>query len=258
MAVQVQPPQFASRTERDLGALTPVVCLVDVDPELTAGVPPEELGLLRRVLTRPRYDIPKGRWSPELLRGHDNGVFAILVIEGALVREVDLTDRHCAQMLGPGDVLQPSSDGGPLGSAVSWTAAHPTSVVALDDRFTRAAQRWPSLALNLHRRLLDQTDRTALHAATAQLPRVDRRILALFWQLADRWGRVTPFGIEIPLQLTHETIGRLVGAQRPTVTLALRDLTAERGLTRTSTGRWILNPRTGDALRPAADGGAAG
>jgi hypothetical protein len=46
-----------------------------------------------------------------------------------------------------------------------------------------------------------------MHAAITQLPRVDRRVLALLWQLAERWGRVTPSGVEVRLELTHETLG---------------------------------------------------
>ncbi len=223
------------------------VSLLDVDPELTAGIG-DDVELARRVLTRPRYDIPEGTWSPELLCGHDSGAFGILLIEGAAVRQLDLVDRHSTWILGPGDVLQPATDAGLIDCPVSWTALQPTAVVVLDARFTRATQRWPSLGVNLHRRLLDQADRLALHAAISQLPRVERRVLALFWQLADRWGRVTPHGIEVPLALTHESIGRLAGAQRPTVTLALGSLADDALLTRTGNGTWLLAADSRDAL----------
>ena len=225
---------------------------MDVDPDLTAGVPEDDFALARRVLVRPRYDIPKGRWAPELLRGHERGAFAILVIDGAIMRQVDLADRHCLQILGPGDALQAASDTATFESPVTWTALRPSSVVVLDERFTRASQRWPSLGVNLLRRLLDQADRVAMHAAITQLPRVDRRILALLWQLAERWGRVTPFGVEVPLELTHETLGRLVGAQRPTVTLAVRDLAEQGAVTRTTDRGWLLAPASRDVLRPLA------
>ena len=232
--------------------MTATVSLLDVDPDLTAGVPEEDIALARRTLVRPRYEIPKGRWSPELLRAHDHGAFAVLVVDGAILRQLDLVDRHCMQVFGPGDVLQSPADATTFECPVSWTALRPSSVVVLDERYTLASQRWPSLATNLHRRLLDQADRAALHAAIAQLPRVDRRILALFWQLAERWGRVTPFGVEVPLELTHESLGRLVGAQRPTVTLALRDLAEEGVVTRSARRGWLLDRSSRHALRPPA------
>jgi CRP/FNR family transcriptional regulator, cyclic AMP receptor protein len=228
------------------------VSLCDVDPELTAGIPDDDHDLARRVLVRPRYDIPKGRWLPELLKGHDQGAFAILVVDGALMRQLDVAERHCLQLLGPGDVLQPPAGGGIFEFPITWTALRPSAVVVLDDRFTRAAQRWPSLGLNLHRRLLDQADRIALLAAIAQLPRVEERVLAVLWHLADRWGRVTPFGVEVPLELTHELLGRFVGARRPTVTLALGEL-AEHGAVKRVPGMgWLLDPTSQDTLRPTA------
>lgn len=58
----------------------------------------------------------------------------------------------------------------------------------------------------------------------------------MLWHLADRWGRVTPDGVIVPLKLTHEALGRLVGAQRPTVTLALGELVASGRVTRALTG----------------------
>ena len=230
--------------------MTPGVSLVDTDPDLVAGVPHADLALARRMLIRPRYELPKGRWAPELLRAHD-GAFGFLVIEGAILRELQLAGRECALILGPGDVLQEPSAGGLLDCPATWTALQPTVLTVLDERFTSASQRWPLLGVNLQRRLLDQADRVALHAATAQLPRVERRVIALFWQLAERWGHVTPFGIEVPLQLTHEVLGRLVGAQRPTVTLALRDLADEGSLTRTARGGWLLDRGSRDLLEAA-------
>jgi hypothetical protein len=43
----------------------------------------------------------------------------------------------------------------------------------------------------------------------------------------------------LPLALTHETLGGLVGARRPTVTLALRELTERGALVHQSPG-WLL------------------
>ena len=58
--------------------------------------------------------------------------------------------------------------------------------------------------------------------AIAHYPRVDLRLLMLMWHLADRWGRVTPQGIRIPLRLTHELLADLVASRRPSVTSALQ------------------------------------
>ena len=75
--------------------------------------------------------------------------------------------------------------------------------------------------------------------AIAHHPRVDARLLHLLWQLADRWGRVTPQGVSIPLRLTHELLADLVAAQRPSVTLSLQQLERQGEITREG-GRLML------------------
>jgi CRP/FNR family cyclic AMP-dependent transcriptional regulator len=83
-----------------------------------------------------------------------------------------------------------------------------------------------------------------------------RHLKALFWHLAERWGRVSGDGVVVPLALTHRILGQLVGARRPTVSTALSEL-AERGeLVRRSDGSWLLrgDPPDGRSLtrRPTA------
>jgi DNA-binding transcriptional MocR family regulator len=75
--------------------------------------------------------------------------------------------------------------------------------------------------------------------AICHLPRVEDRLLSLFWLLAESWGRVTSSGTALPLVLTHETLGALIGARRPTVTLALGEL-AERGAILRQGRTWLL------------------
>lgn len=78
-----------------------------------------------------------------------------------------------------------------------------------------------------------------MHVAVLHQPRVEDRVVALFVDLAERFGRVTPDGVTIDLSLTHELIGQLVGSRRPTVSLALQVLAAEGVLSRRSE-RWEL------------------
>ena len=63
--------------------------------------------------------------------------------------------------------------------------------------------------------------------------------MALMWLLAGSWGRVTLAGIILPLSLSHEFLGGLVGARRPTVTLALHKL-AERGSLIRHENEWLI------------------
>jgi DNA-binding IclR family transcriptional regulator len=57
----------------------------------------------------------------------------------------------------------------------------------------------------------------------------------------------------VELPVTHAALGRLVGAKRPTVSLALKSL-AEAGLVRQCGSRWVLAP---EALAPPAPVAAA-
>jgi len=66
------------------------------------------------------------------------------------------------------------------------------------------------------------------------------RLILLFWQLADRFGRVGSDGTHPWLSLSQEALGELVAARRSSVNVALRDL-RDRGLVlNPSPGRWVL------------------
>jgi DNA-binding transcriptional ArsR family regulator len=58
---------------------------------------------------------------------------------------------------------------------------------------------------------------------------------------------VTPAGVVITVHLTHAMLGRLVGARRPTVSLALKALADEGLIVRREDGSWLL-------CQPALDG----
>ena len=74
----------------------------------------------------------------------------------------------------------------------------------------------------------------------ARIQRVEDRVVSLFVDLAERFGRVTPGGVVIDVPLTHDVIGRLVGSRRPTVTLALQGLAAEGVLRKRDDDRWEM------------------
>ena len=70
--------------------------------------------------------------------------------------------------------------------------------------------------------------------------RVEQRVMAIFCHLASRTGTVTPDGVLLPQQLAHRQIADLVGARRPTVTLALTFLQNHDLIRRREDGRWLL------------------
>ena len=126
-----------------------------------------------------------------------------------------------------------------------------TRLAKLDRAFERDAARWPGL----HAALLDRLDARmtglALQLALAQLPRLELRLLCLFWHLADRWGRVDAHGVVVSLRISQATLADLVSARRPSVSHALAGLREQGTLVREAPGRWLLRgapPREWAAL----------
>jgi CRP/FNR family transcriptional regulator, cyclic AMP receptor protein len=219
--------------------------LVDAWPEIAGSVPSADLALARRALVA-RVIAAQDEDLFELLGTRAPGGLTFLVVEGVVMKVTSFAGRSALELLGPGDLLAP-----PLTAArqvespaVSRYMAHGlASVAVLDDRFRRAARRWPGLLDCLHECLGRQAHRASRHLAILHVPRVEDRIVALFVDLAERFGRMTPDGIVIDLALTHQVIGDLVASRRPTVSLALQTLAADGVVDRLDDGRWHVAAR---------------
>lgn len=234
-----------------MGAVDAHISLLDADGGFAAGIPSADLALARRVLVLPRLDVDPGAWTPPA--GRDHGGALALLVDGLVGRHVGVGERVATQLLGPGDVFDPWTrpDDELLPRAVRWSAFAPGTVVLLDGRFSTSAQRWPALSRMALTRLAALGDRLAVHMAICQLPRVEQRVLALLWHLAERFGRVACDGVVIDLRLTHRLIGELVGAQRPTVSLALASLLEEGQVLRRADGTLVLESESRSALAPS-------
>jgi CRP/FNR family transcriptional regulator, cyclic AMP receptor protein len=210
------------------------VRLPDVDPDLVAGLSESELAEARRHLRVPALRLAPGLWTPpEALHRAMGAVIA----SGMVMRHGTSFARPDIQLFGAGDVV----DGRMLAERDStWHVLAPVDLAVLDDRFVMVARHWPALFTALARRLFDGQREHHTCAMICAMPRVEERILGLLGHLARRWGRVTPTGITLSLPITHEVLGILIGARRPTVTLALKALAAEGRLTRLADGTWLL------------------
>ena len=220
------------------------VALLEADPELASGLPEDERERAERALVVQSLVVQPGPWD-----GIPTSAFALLVAEGLVVRETAVGGRLLPQVLGAGDVLEawPEPEG-VLAAEVGTTVAEQTTLLVLDTRFLAAAARWPTLMVEVQRRLAMQAHRLAVQGAICQLARVELRVLALLWHLAERWGRVSREGVVLPVKLTHETLGRFVGARRPSVTLAMGQLADDDLITRRDDGAWVLPPRSQEVL----------
>lgn len=81
--------------------------------------------------------------------------------------------------------------------------------------------------------------------AISRLRRVEDRLLATLWHLAGIWGHVTPEGVHLPLRLTHRVLGEIVGAYRPSVTVAMQRLQDRGDLLRTPSGYLLSGDPSG-------------
>jgi CRP-like cAMP-binding protein len=220
------------------------VRVLDVDPDLGTKLPPDRFAQARDALVARIEEVPRGVWEPDSQNGPDsNGGIGLLIVDGVVVRRLSLGHRSCAELLGPGDLLRPSQDGfGELLApfSVAFRVVETLTVAHLDVRFVARAARFPEMTGELISRALDRSRLLARMLAVAQLPRVDTRLLIAMWHLSERWGTVSTDGRQLPSFLSHELLGWIVGARRPSVTTALGTL-SQRGLVlRQDDGSWLL------------------
>ena len=220
--------------------------VADALPEIVEHLDPEQRRLARRLLVADLLTVKRGSWVPPPAPGAEPGNLGLLVLDGLLTRDVILEKPLATELVGRGDLLRPADRDGqdaPIPFDIAWNVLQPARVAVLDIEFARALGRWPSATEAIMRGGVNRAHSLAITLAVSHLRRVDTRLLVIMWYLADRWGRVRPDGVVVALKLTHETLARLVGAQRPSVTTALRQLSEDGLLQRTTDRAWLL---TGD------------
>jgi CRP/FNR family cyclic AMP-dependent transcriptional regulator len=204
------------------------VSLLDADPALGRGIESGEWEAARRATRAALTRIDRRECTLTVGAWETGNIVGLIVNDGMISREIALGEHVAFELLTPGDVLLLPAAAEPddldLGGRVTLTALAPAELILLRTPFIHAAARWPSLLTNLHRRLEAQRQRLAIQGLAVHQPRAEDRLLLTLWILADRCGRVTPEGTVLPLSLSHEVLGRLAAARRPTITLALRTL----------------------------------
>jgi CRP-like cAMP-binding protein len=219
------------------------VQLLDEDLTLLELLSAHEQPAARRALSATVYEIPAGPWHPDPLTAKGDPHLGLLVLEGLLIRDVSVASTTCGELVGPGELLRPWDAFGeraPMPLEIDWKALVPLRIAVLDHEFAAVLASWPALVHAFIERAVERSLSLALHVAIHCIRRVDLSLLVLFAHLADRFGKVTPAGIVIPVKLTHEDLGKLVGVTRQSISLALAQL-AERGsLARQRDGSWLL------------------
>ena len=212
--------------------------LLELDPELGAQLDPERFAQARALLHAPvvaldgdRLDTA-GPGGPGLLIVR--GVLARAIVSGGAVAATELLGP--ATCCGRGPRRTPTCSRSRCAGSRSH-ACWPRCSTSASRSCWRAGR---SVAAVLLDRASERAHRLAVTQAIAQLTGVERRLHALLWHLAARFGRVTPDGVVVPLALSHQRLGELIGARRPTVSTALGVLTREGSLRRREDGGWLL------------------
>ena len=216
--------------------------VLDEDHRLGEVVPAESLERARRTSMATVLRRTSGSWDAALDSDIARGGFGLLILEGLLVRRVGVDGRFGAELLAAGDLLRPWQHDGEAGTLpfdTAWQIVAPARLAVLDPRWAARMAGFPDIAAELTGRALDRVRRLATLMAIAQQPRLDQRVWLLFWELADRHGRMHPDGVHLEIRLTHEVISHLVAARRPSVSAALSRL-AQRGILRRHGAEWLL------------------
>jgi CRP/FNR family transcriptional regulator, cyclic AMP receptor protein len=215
--------------------------LLEADAELGDLMRPDRRAEAVDALRVRTIELRRGEWACDRPRGTAD--IGHLLLSGAVVREVVLEDIVSSELLGPGDLVVARDSVGLdrlPGEQVRVQVLAATRVAVLDTHFAATVSRYPEVSVAVMGRLASQTERLSTLKAIAQLNSVERRVLALLRHLAARWGRMTPRGVVIPLTLSHRLLGELIGARRPTVSVAVAALGRDEAVRRLDDGTWLL------------------
>lgn len=222
--------------------------LLDLDVDLA-----EELDVPLRLAARPSVTAltfesdagpaALGKWLSLSAPGP-----GLLILDGVLAANVQVGDRIATDLLGQGDLIQGwNYADAELVFEIDWRSLVPVRFAVLDKAFTQRVQPWPQITLALLRRAGKRARRLNVQRAISAQPRLEIRLVLLMWHLAARWGKVEPGGVRLPLPLTHQLMGHLISAERPSVSHALSRL-SKSGLLSGHGDEWHLHGGVEDHL----------
>jgi CRP/FNR family cyclic AMP-dependent transcriptional regulator len=241
------------------GGLRSLRYLLDLDPELGECLDVGMRLAARRMATAVIFEVESGDLDLDSqLREIGRGP-GLLILDGVVAVNVMVGDRIACELLGTGDLLEadPCADDELLSCSTSWRVLVPTRMAVLDAGFAQRVARWPQLTQLLLARSERRTHSLNIQRAIASQPRLEIRLALLLLHLASRWGRVEPGGVRLTLPLTHQLLGRLVGAERPSVSHALARL-ARSGLVTGTGDEWHMHARVDERFDAMLDDVPAG
>lgn len=222
------------------------------EPDLLDPLTPRAAKLAWHLGVADSTILEEGHWTPPHQTALGRGALGLLVLDGLLTRSVGFDGRRTPELIGAGDLLRPWETD-PVAGLVTlgseWTIMQRATVAVLDEEFANRVCRVPGLTAGLLSRAVQRVRWFAFHAALGQVRRAEPRLLLLLWHMAERWGRVTPDGVHVPLKLTHAFLASLVCMRRPTVSATLVALSRAGELHRNADRTWLLTGAPPDLNR---------
>lgn len=217
------------------------VRVLEADPDLGAGIAPDEWETALRHAVAPVHVVSRGPWS--FTPAPDQGSMGALILEGLVLVRIDTGARAHLELLGEGDVMSPWVGMGPdlaLPTVITSRVTSTVRLTLLDRTFSLRTARWPEIHAAIVQRLIDRARRLSLQAAINSLPRTEDRLELTLWTLAYRFGRVTPNGYMLVLRLSHSQLAEIVAASRPSVSNSLSSLREAGRVLRPEPHHWLL------------------
>jgi CRP/FNR family transcriptional regulator, cyclic AMP receptor protein len=179
---------------------------------------------------------------PALTEDHEDSL-GLLVLDGLIVVELEAGRSRVGWLIGVKDLIRPwQLPEIAIATSPRWRALTETRIAVLDHRFRHRATTTPGLIDELLERAAHTTHWLLAQSLLLSSPTVEERLLLWFALCGERRGKVTPKGVVLELPLTPDLLGALVGARRPTITLALKSLEASGLLSRNGSQAWLLSP----------------
>src|SRR5947208_15574820 len=172
----------------------PVVHLVRADRDLGERMNPQARQQATELIRVRVFRVPKGAWDPPVI---DHGTIGLLLLDGLMVRTLQLGKVSSSEVVGPSDIIRPwETEMIPslVPALSSWRVLESVEVALLDTRVTALVGRWPELCAAVAGRFLRRARSLTYLMAAQHFVRVEDRLLATLWHLASMWGKVTPRG----------------------------------------------------------------
>jgi CRP/FNR family transcriptional regulator, nitrogen oxide reductase regulator len=201
------------------------------------------------------------------LREHDRG--GVLWNEGDRADSLTIILKGRVKIVRHADasdvILEIFNPGEPVGAlAVYNDMPYPATAICMEPTtllsvpradYFELLERRPDLARAIIRELTRLTVSLMRKLQESRGQRVETRIAKLFLTLAERMGRATPEGIEIPLRLSRQEVAEMVGT---TVETTIRTMSrwGREGVMVTGEGRFVIPSR--EKLEAIAEGGGEG